>query len=65
MLRKDFIVNEYLVRETRAFGADLMLLIVAALEVSARKDLAKQIKEVGTAVKKGEVGTTAGKLKVS
>ena len=39
MLRKDFIVNEYLVRETRAFGADLMLLIVAALEVSALKDL--------------------------
>jgi len=39
MLRKDFIVNEYLVRETRAFGADLMLLIVAALEGSALKDL--------------------------
>ena len=29
----------------------------------ARKDLAKQIREVGTAVKKGEVGTTAGKVK--
>ena len=32
MLRKDFIVNDYLVRESRAFGADLLLLIVAALE---------------------------------
>ncbi|MEY3093745.1 MAG: hypothetical protein RLZZ317_248, partial [Actinomycetota bacterium] len=32
MLRKDFIVNEYLVRESRAFGADLLLLIVAALD---------------------------------
>ena len=39
MLRKDFIVNEYLVRETRAFGADLMLLIVAALDGNALKDL--------------------------
>jgi indole-3-glycerol phosphate synthase len=39
MLRKDFIVNEYLVRESRAFGADLMLLIVAALPGSALKDL--------------------------
>ena len=32
MLRKDFIVNEYLVKESRAFGADLLLLIVAALD---------------------------------
>jgi indole-3-glycerol phosphate synthase len=32
MLRKDFIVNEYLVQESRAFGADLLLLIVAALD---------------------------------
>ena len=32
MLRKDFIVNDYLVRESRAFGADLLLLIVAALD---------------------------------
>ena len=29
MLRKDFIVNEYLVRESRAYGADLLLLIAA------------------------------------
>lgn len=32
ILRKDFIVNEYLVKESRAFGADLLLLIVAALD---------------------------------
>ncbi len=32
MLRKDFIVSEYMVKESRAFGADLILLIVAALD---------------------------------
>lgn len=32
MLRKDFIVSEYLVEESRAYGADLILLIVAALD---------------------------------
>lgn len=31
MLRKDFMVNEFLIRESRAHGADLILLIVAAL----------------------------------
>lgn len=39
MLRKDFIVNEYLVRESRAYGADLMLLIVAALPGNLLQDL--------------------------
>ena len=39
MLRKDFIVNEYLVRESRAYGADLLLLIVAALDDALLKDL--------------------------
>jgi len=31
MLRKDFMVNEFLIQESRAHGADLILLIVAAL----------------------------------
>ena len=39
MLRKDFVVNEYLVRESRAFGADLMLLIVAALPGDSLQEL--------------------------
>lgn len=39
VLRKDFIVNEYLVRESRAYGADLLLLIVAALDSGQLKDL--------------------------
>lgn len=50
MLRKDFIVNEYLVRESRAFGADLMLLIVAALEQGALKALHDLGRELGMQV---------------
>ena len=44
MLRKDFIVNEYLVRESRAYGADLLLLIVAALP----GNLLHELYELGT-----------------
>lgn len=47
VLRKDFIVNEYLVKESRAFGADLMLLIVAAVDSSQLKDLYQCGKELG------------------
>jgi indole-3-glycerol phosphate synthase len=50
VLRKDFIVNEYLVKESRAYGADLLLLIVAALEDSLLEDLYELAKQLGMQV---------------
>jgi indole-3-glycerol phosphate synthase len=50
MLRKDFIVNEYLVRESRAFGADLLLLIVAALDDVQLQDFYALARELGMKV---------------
>ena len=47
MLRKDFIVNEYLVKESRAFGADLLLLIVAALDGEKFSELYALGRELG------------------
>jgi indole-3-glycerol phosphate synthase len=50
VLRKDFIVDEYQVHESRALGADCVLLIVAALEPSLLKDLEALAQDLGMAV---------------
>ena len=47
LLRKDFICDEYQVYESRAFGADLFLLIATWLEQSQLTDLLTLGKELG------------------
>jgi indole-3-glycerol phosphate synthase len=50
VLRKDFIVDEYQVAQARVWGADCILLIVAALERPQLRDLEQVARSLGLAV---------------
>lgn len=50
VLRKDFIVDEYQVAEARAWGADCILLIVAALDLHRLRELEAAAQSLGMAV---------------
>jgi indole-3-glycerol phosphate synthase len=47
LLRKDFIVDEYQIAEARSFGADAVLLIVAALTGERLAELLAYTRELG------------------
>lgn len=49
VLRKDFMVDEYQFYEARAYGADVVLLIVAALSANQLKDYFEMATELGMA----------------
>lgn len=50
VIRKDFIIDAYQVFETRALGADALLLIVAALDDDQLRDLSALGRELGLSV---------------
>ena len=50
VLRKDFIIDSYQIYESRALGADCILLIVAALDLKEMKELAGITNDLGMAV---------------
>ncbi|SAL18402.1 indole-3-glycerol-phosphate synthase [Caballeronia choica] len=50
VLRKDFIIDPYQILEARAMGADCILLIAAALELSQMQDLEAYAHSLGLAV---------------
>lgn len=50
ILRKDFMIDEYQLYEAKSIGADVILLIAAALSPSECKQLASKAKELGLEV---------------
>ena len=50
ILRKDFIIDEYQLYEARSWGADVILLIAAALTPHECEQLAKRAREIGMEV---------------
>jgi len=50
VLRKDFVIDEYQLYEAKAIGADVILLIAAALTVEKTMELAKKAHDLGLEV---------------
>ncbi len=50
ILRKDFMIDTYQLHESKAMGADVVLLIAAALTIKETKELAKTAKQIGLEV---------------